>query len=259
MQNKTFFAESLTERLIVLNEVSSTNDYLKEKSSNFTPQDEFTAIMAKHQSAGRGQRGNTFLSDPEQSLTFSFVLMPQALAVEHIFALNIVVSLGVFRWFEALGMDAAIKWPNDIILKGKKVGGVLIENVLAGSFVKRSVVGIGINFFQKQLPAEILSKATSVILAYPDFTECRLESLAVGLMAQISPVYQSWQQGESSVEELLVEYNRHLFKRGVDTSFVVDGRVVTGKIIGVQPSGLLLVEHDGPPKEYRLQEISMVI
>jgi len=76
LQNNTFSGESLRQKLIVLDEIGSTNDYLKSKLSNFKPLPEWTAIMAKNQTMGRGQRQNSWKSEPNSNITFSFVIYP---------------------------------------------------------------------------------------------------------------------------------------------------------------------------------------
>src|SRR5690606_10136459 len=121
LQNNTFSGETPRQKLIVLDEIGSTNDYFKTDSTKFKPLPEWSAIMAKHQTAGRGQRGNTWIVEPGVNLTFSVLLYPDFLGLNQHFALNILVSLSIIDWLDYRGIPAEIKWPNDIIINHKKV------------------------------------------------------------------------------------------------------------------------------------------
>src|SRR5690606_5604299 len=93
LQNNTFSRLYLRQNLIVLEEVTSTNDYLKELLSNITPLPEATAIMATHQVKGRGQRGNSWLSQPSETLAISLVLYPKDFFIQQSFNLNMLICL----------------------------------------------------------------------------------------------------------------------------------------------------------------------
>jgi BirA family biotin operon repressor/biotin-[acetyl-CoA-carboxylase] ligase len=95
LQNNTFFGDLLRRHIIVLNRATSTNDYLKQLLANFTPLPEYTAIMAKAQTEGRGQRGTKWLSLPQQNLTVSFYLKPHDLPLSKQFFLTVIGSLAV--------------------------------------------------------------------------------------------------------------------------------------------------------------------
>lgn len=102
-------------------------------------------IMARTQTAGRGQRGNTWEAEPGANITMSVLLRPQGLEARDQFALSEAVSLGITDTLARHGIDARIKWPNDIYVGDMKICGILIENSLAGSLVERSIAGIGLN------------------------------------------------------------------------------------------------------------------
>ena len=122
-----------------------------------------TVLAAREQTAGRGQRGNTWFSAPGENLTFSIVLKDLPLKAPEAVRLNYMTSVAVASYLESHGVEASIKWPNDIYVSGKKICGMLIENVLgANGEIKASVVGIGINLNQKSFPQ--LANATSLSL-----------------------------------------------------------------------------------------------
>lgn len=123
-----------------------------------------TVLVAYEQTAGRGQRGNTWFSEPGKNLTFSIVLKFPAgfLAAGDAFLLNCLCSVAAVDFLSGFGVVASVKWPNDIFVGGRKICGMLLENGLIGSFVAHSVMGIGMNVFQTEFP---LVNATSLALA----------------------------------------------------------------------------------------------
>lgn len=134
--------------LIHISETNSTNSYLhtfcaKEKV------EEFTTVVANFQTSGRGQRGNSWESEPYKNLLFSFVLFPEFLEARRQFLISQVVSLAIKEELDTYTTDISIKWPNDIYWKEKKICGILIENDLMGRNISQSIAGIGININQE--------------------------------------------------------------------------------------------------------------
>ena len=130
-------------------ELSSTNDYLSQLCKESKAK-EFHTVIAESQTAGKGQRGNHWESEPGKNLTFSIVLYPTALEVKKHFCLSMLTALSCI---EALGTykdGFAIKWPNDIYWHDKKIGGILIENELEGAYITQSILGIGLNINQDE-------------------------------------------------------------------------------------------------------------
>src|SRR5690606_16121061 len=149
-QSNTFSSFFSGQNLITLKRVSSTNDYLKQELSKSTPFNEGTVIMAEEQTAGKGQKGSKWISDPGKNLTFSLLLKPTFLSPVHQFDLNIAVCVSIFETlFPLMGNQVKMKWPNDIFVNDKKLGGILIENILQGNSWKESIIGIGINVNQE--------------------------------------------------------------------------------------------------------------
>ncbi len=109
-----------------------------------------TVIVAGEQTAGRGQRGNTWESEAGKNLTFSLLLRPKAIRASRQFELSMLVSLGIVEALADCGIEAWIKWPNDIYAGGdRKICGILIENSISGANIERSVAGIGLNVNQE--------------------------------------------------------------------------------------------------------------
>lgn len=141
-------------RLLVLEETDSTNDEARRRAGEA----EGLVVLAERQTAGRGRRGAVWYSAPDEDLTFSVLLRPdepKALWPR----LSLAVGLAVAEALGKLGVEAEIKWPNDVRVGGKKMCGILVE---AGS--DHAAVGIGLNVGAESFPEAIAASATSLRL-----------------------------------------------------------------------------------------------
>lgn len=133
-----------------LDECGSTNHYAASLSESDSPHG--TLVSAFRQTAGRGQRGNSWESEPGKNLTFSMIIRPQSLPATAQFDISMAVALGVRDALAIIpGIDPdrlKIKWSNDIYYDDLKIAGILIENNLAGRNISRSIAGIGLNVNQ---------------------------------------------------------------------------------------------------------------
>ena len=134
--------------IINLDETDSTNRYLTLLCDRELVS-EYTTVRADYQTAGKGQRGNTWESERGKNLLFSFVLYPTFLEARRQFLLSQLTALAVKEALELWTDDIRIKWPNDIYWKGKKICGMLIENELSAEGIARSIIGIGLNVNQE--------------------------------------------------------------------------------------------------------------
>ncbi len=258
MQNNTFSGDSLRQSLIVLDEVTSTNDYLKTQLSNFKPLPEFTAIMAKKQTNGRGQRDSTWLSEANANITFSLLLYPNFLKLTDHFILNMCVSLGLIDWFRSLQIDAKIKWPNDIMINNKKVCGILIENTSNSKGIKHSIVGIGINANQEKFPHEIEQKASS-ILRETSHRLASLESACETLVGYIQQRYLKIQKQEISTDQLLRAYNDNLFLRGKTALYRAGDETFKAELKEVGPDGKLHLLRNYQISTFYFKEVEFLL
>jgi BirA family biotin operon repressor/biotin-[acetyl-CoA-carboxylase] ligase len=151
--------------LEVLEEVGSTNDVVMAAGQAGRP--EGLAVIADRQTAGRGRRGRAWTSPPGIGLYTSVLLRP-CQAPTWAALLTLVSGLAVVEAIrEAAGLDARLKWPNDVLLSRRKVAGILTEMAWMGDRLSHVVVGIGINVNHgsRDLPGEYLPVATSLALA----------------------------------------------------------------------------------------------
>lgn len=216
--------------------VDSTNTFAHNLLSKSNPI-EGTVIYTDNQYAGRGQIGSKWQSNEGKNIILSVILYPNFLPIAQQFKLNQAVALAIYDFLAEyiFPVDAlSVKWPNDIYIKDKKIGGVLIENQLRGSGFAHSVIGIGLNINQESFPAD-LPNATSLLIetgfqhdVYAMIGKLceRLEQRYLQLKAQ---KYQILEQ-----DYLKILYG---FQQWRDFKIAATQQNIRGKIIGVEPSG----------------------
>lgn len=132
---------------IHLEETESTNTWV---AAHLAELDDMTLVSTSRQSAGRGQRGNSWESEPGMNLTVSMLWRPSGFAASRQFAASEGVALAVADTLGEFGIDARVKWPNDIYVADSKIAGILIEHAVAGRDIMHSVIGIGLNVNQRE-------------------------------------------------------------------------------------------------------------
>lgn len=128
----------------------STNTYCVENFDNFENQD---IIMAEHQTAGKGRKGRKWSSEIG-GLYFTMILKPSEIKTEQVSSLTQIMAISVCKSVRDLGANAYLKWPNDVLYKGKKFCGILSEAVTENNIFKGLVIGVGINIEQKNIVSE---------------------------------------------------------------------------------------------------------
>ncbi len=146
-------------RILYYPSVDSTMDIARNEAQNHVP--EGTVVIADEQTSGRGRLNRSWLTSKGSSLAFSLILYPDSSRLPY---LIMVASLAVLKSIESVtGIKPQIKWPNDILIKGKKVSGILIENGLRGREVAYTIIGIGLNVNLRMVNSPKISElATSL-------------------------------------------------------------------------------------------------
>ncbi|MBS1507952.1 MAG: biotin--[acetyl-CoA-carboxylase] ligase [Bacteroidetes bacterium] len=231
-------------------ECHSTNTLASELSDK-TNLPEGTVIITPNQTAGRGQRGNSWQATEGLNLTFSILLKPTFLPVKDQFHLTLVTSLAVFDYLTSLSLNGIkIKWPNDMLIGVKKVGGILIENTLQGTSIQKSIVGIGLNINQQEFP---IASATSVSLQAGRAFD--LNDALNSLLSYFEQRYLQLRAGKSAA--LKEEYLTNLFGIHETRVFIANQVRFEGTIQGVNDNGELVVLTNGMHKTFSLKEISL--
>ena len=147
-------------KLIKLDAIDSTNIYVKELIAKGDIKN-YTAVISKYQTSGRGRNNSIWQDEPSKNLNFSLYKEFNSFKIENKFLLNIISSISVFKLLKKYNLkNLSVKWPNDIMTGNKKISGILIENNIRGKLINYSVIGIGINV--NQLNFKNLPKATSL-------------------------------------------------------------------------------------------------
>lgn len=150
----------LGNNIIILEEVSSTQEYIK-GIPNEKKQDGLV-VVAKNQTAGIGTNGRKWYTEKNKNLTFSFLLKPNC-NIEKLENLTVTIAETMIKVIKKLyGYDLDIKYPNDIMLKSKKMGGILTEAITSNEIVKQIIIGIGLNINQEKFGEEVKDIATSL-------------------------------------------------------------------------------------------------
>lgn len=172
---------------IYLSETDSTNYFLKKLPLDESPHG--TVVLSDTQSAGRGQYGKKWVSDPCANLTFSVLFRTHYASRLPLLSLGLAYAcLHLLERYIASPIQ--LKWPNDLIISGKKAGGLLTETTFLGKEPERMVTGIGLNILQTKFPAELYENAVS-LCQFTDKTLSR-ERILAELLAEIEYVYQIW-------------------------------------------------------------------
>ena len=232
-------------------ETTSTNDLAREERYGHGD-----VICAERQTAGRGQRGHTWTSPEGVNLLFSVVLCPTFLPAGEQFLLSQAVALALVDTLGTCGIDARIKWTNDIYAGDRKLVGILIEHSYSGPTLDRTVVGIGVNVNQTQFDPALPNPVSMAATAGRRFDRREvLETFRERLEARYA------QLEEGAAEALQRDYRERMYGLGRRRTFrLPDGTPFGAVIEGVRPSGELLLRHDdGLLREYLFKEVEFVI
>lgn len=222
-----------------------------------------TVIASGYQSAGRGQRGNSWLAAPWENLTFSLLLRFGSggfapLEAADQFMISVVSTLAVHDYLAERGIESRIKWPNDIYCGDKKICGMLIENRLGTDGVRDSIVGIGLNVNQVKFPPNV-PNPTSMTLRSGKTYDVKAE-LEV-LMALFASTMHLLANPEG-FSELRENYLNLMYRRDTHCQYIdcIRGERFFGTIRGISKDYRLLIEDDqGHLRSFAFKEVNYII
>ncbi len=223
----------------------STNTEAERKARSGCP--DWSVVVAGEQTAGKGRYRRRWESPAGQGLWFSVVLRP-AVAPERINLLNLLTALIVSNFLEekiaqsSTGKMPAVnlKWPNDILIDGRKIAGILLQSKITSQTVEYLIVGIGININQKQedFPPELRNTATSLRMVTGKSWNLE-ELLAQFLVNYYRDVNRAI---ASDFEGIVPIYERKLIHRGKHVQVKLPAHVIEGEMLGIDEKGYLLLE-----------------
>jgi BirA family transcriptional regulator, biotin operon repressor / biotin---[acetyl-CoA-carboxylase] ligase len=220
------------------NTLGSTNDALKNDADDL---DEISIYVSEEQTQGKGRRGRDWSSKQYQGIYFSTLLKPN-ISVEQSFQITCVLSLALVKTIKSvLNLKAQIKWPNDILMNGKKVCGTLSE--LSSDFdgVNHMVCGIGINVNQstEDFPPELRNQATSLAI----MAKKPIDRLAffAALIDQIDAQYKEFKN--TGLDKIISQYKAHSIALNKQVKIIQGNKTMTGTVIDINDKGELLLEN----------------
>ena len=253
--------------IIWLKSVDSTNN---EARRRFSEIDNLSVLSAELQTAGRGQRGNIWYSLSGENLTFSIVLkfaikesdslLPRLKASDQ-FTISEITALSVVDFLARSGIEANIKWPNDIYVGNRKICGILIENFIRGDMVSGSIVGIGLNVNQMTFDPD-LPNPTSMALCLKEKGLDDHKSDIKTIIHDFMKIFRKYLDQADRPGTLRQSYLEKMWLLGESAQFIdtSDNKEFTGKIRGLSDVGNLLVElPDCSVKEFGFREISYLL
>ena len=202
---------------------------------------EGTLVIAEEQTAGRGRLGRSWVSAPGVGLYFSIVLRPSMPAAQSAI-LTLAIGLGVARGIgEACGIQCDIRWPNDVLLTGKKCSGILVEMAAEDERVRYAVAGVGINVNQAAMPAELADTATSLRIE----TGCEyVREVVLDMVLRNSERYYEMFL-ERGPKPIVSAFSRaSSYARGKRVAIETGKEVIVGTTAGLDGAGVLLLERE---------------
>lgn len=239
------------QELLTFSSLDSTNTYLKKLCRDKNRAEGLT-VRTEYQTLGRGQFGNSWEAEKGKNLLMSTLLKPSFLEPNKQFHLNMSVCLAVADSLNQLCPGFQVKWPNDILFDRKKVGGILIENSLAGDAIDYSIIGIGLNVNQ----SDFLDNARRTSLFNILGNETPIEFLMESLLNKLEAYYLSLRVQKQG---LYKNYYSLLYGYNEEVPVQVDNDKGKVRITGVEPSGKLITVIRGEIKKFDFKEIRFLL
>ncbi len=239
-------------KLFVFESIDSTNACAKTLAETGTP--EGTVVVAEHQSAGRGRQGRTWSSEPGRNLLLSIVLRPN-LPKDGCGFLTFFSAVFIARALErATGRPVECKWPNDLLIGGKKCCGILLENSFSQDVLDYSVIGIGINVNQTTFEGDLADRATSLSREY--HTEFDRTKLLQTLLQEADTLLSTLKKGDTG--NIMSEWNNRctMFGKSVTISHGED--TTTGVAVSLNADGGLIIQTPSGESTFYAGDVSVV-
>ena len=239
--------------IIKIEQTDSTNNWLVRHEEEIK---EPTLVYCHEQIAGRGQRGNSWESEPGKNITASLIFRPQCFAAHRQFEISEAVALAIVEFLKDYGVESKIKWPNDIYVGDRKICGILVEQSVIGSQILRSIAGMGININQEEFRSDAPNPISIIMLTGKSF---EIDE-AIGKLASCL---------EKNINKLEGEHNFHrdflscLWRKDGECHNFYDRKneeKIEAEIIDVAKDGMLRLRTDkGEIRTYVFKEVEFIV
>ena len=237
--------------------IGSTNTYLRELNGG-DPAYDYEVAVASYQTAGRGQKGNTWESEAGKNLLFSILAHPSDIKVQEQFYISEAIALAVSdSVMAALGAEFAdevsVKWSNDVYWKDYKMAGILIENTLQGDRILDTVAGVGLDVNQEVFVSDAPNPISLKNITGREFD---LEALLTDIVNRFIVYMELPAHKRSETDKL---YRSRLYRREGYHKFIDEKGIFEARIEGIRPDGCLMLQTlDGEHRVYEFKQVQFV-
>lgn len=240
--------------IIELEETASTNSWLADRARESS---EGVTVLCRRQTAGRGQRGNSWESEPDKNITMSLLLKPAGLHPSRQFLVSQAVSVAIVTVLSRYlpGHEVCIKWPNDIYVSDRKICGILIENSITQSGINHCIVGMGINVNQTRFLSDAPNPVSMAMLTGREYP---LRPLTEEIVDEI--LRETTAINPDDTTGLQKRYSAMLWRREGYWPYTdnLRGERIMARIAGVAPDGILTLElaDSGGHRSFAFKEVA---
>ena len=245
------------EQIYQKDSVDSTLTWAKEEAESCLLANRNTVLfLADKQTAGKGRFGRVWDSPAGENVYMTLLLLRPPIEPVNAASLTLVMGLSVAQAVrESAGLLAGIKWPNDVVLAGKKICGILTEMRLGKEKPEYVSIGVGINMNQREIPEELQDKATSLALELG--CEVVREEITAGVVERFEKNYELFLE-KQDLQSLREEYERLLLNKDRQVRILEKEKESIGIARGITPAGELLVEDEnGAVRQVLSGEVSV--
>ncbi len=236
-------------------ETDSTNSELR-RLMNHEQIENLFMLTAGFQTAGRGQVGNKWESNRDENLLMSIIMRPKQLDVRQQYLLSMAISSAVARAVRHIVDNVRMKWPNDVYVDNKKLGGILIENTLRGTLIADSIMGLGLNVNQTLFVSDAPNPISLQMLTNKSHS---IQSLAQSIQQEMAIALNL--VDNEQFDTIHDEYISLLYRADGNMYLYADANgTFEARIVGVEPDGhLILADKHNKIRRYAFKEVEFII
>ena len=214
-----------------------------------------TLIITDNQISGKGRKGNEWKSQPGKSLTFSIIYHPKKLPIDKIGLLSIITGISILDGLKELNVNAGLKWPNDIVLNNKKIGGILCETKIQKNNIEWIIIGIGINVNESKddIDSNLTKVASSLFIELGQ--NAQRERVVANILNNLELLFQRFEYDLINFD-ISQEWNKYCIHHNKKVSFKKNNILHYGIFKNITNDGDCIIEENGRDNYYSGQLIN---